>query len=351
MAKQKNQHYVPKFYLKNFSADKKNLNIYVIKDKKFTQGSIEDQCSKDYFYSKDTSLETFLSQIESEESKAVKNLIGEKSLAKLSDEDYIEILRCISLMHGRTLKRKKEVEKIFDDFVEKILKPAFRADPLSTDLTDENIKSINLKYPRLHLLGVQMGILGGILLSDLVPVLLVNNTEIEFWISDHPTVFYNGAFHHLNCVCMSGYTSYGLQVFFPLSPNLGLLLVHSPYYKIKMSKSQKVKLKIHDVKEINKLQFFSGYNALFYNNQNQKRYIEQLHNELGTIPDKPFVSSKFEKFTSEEGIKDMYHVSNGKIPYKINLKFIKTTKFGAGSIDSVRNKKLFDLFNEAMNSK
>lgn len=348
MAELKNQHYVPEFYLKNFSTDDKNLNVYVIKDRKFASGSIKHQCSKSYFYSKDTTFEILLSQLESREALAINKLLREKSLANLNyDNDFIRILEFISIMHGRTLSKKKGMEKMLNDFTEKIFKPRFRASPLSKELSDEDIKSIKIKNPYMHLLGIQVGIKGWILLSDLVPILLVNNNDMEFWISDHPIVFYNRAFHHLNGVSMCGYTSYGLQVFCPLSTNLALILVHSPYYKIKMNKRHKVRLSQDQVKEINKLQFFSGYNSIFYKTKSQEKYIQQIHNELGEIPEKPYVDSKFEKFTSADGkIKDMFHTSNEKIPYELNLKFLKPKNIGAGSIGFVRNKELHDLFNK-----
>ena len=346
MPEQKNQHYVPEFYLRNFSIYKKNLNIYVIKNKQFTSGPINHQCSKSYFYSKDTILETLLSQLESREASAINKLIREKTLSKLNyDDDYIRILEFISMMHGRTLMKKKEIEKMLEHFTEKIFKPMFRADPLSKEVSDDDIKSIQIKNPYLHLLGVQVGVRGGVLLSDLIPVLLVNNTNVEFWISDNPIVFYNRAFHHLNGVSMSAYTSYGLQIFCPISPTLCLMFFHSPYYKIRMSQSHEVELSLDEVKEINKLQFFAGFNSLFYKNDNQKLHIEKAHNELGGIPEKPYVSSKFEKFTSDTGeIKDMFHTSDDKIPYEMNLSFINPIKIGAGTIGFVRNRELHDLF-------
>ncbi len=346
MPEQKNQHYVPEFYLKNFSGDNKNLNIYVFKDKKFISGPIKHQCSKSYFYSKNTILETLLSQLESREASAINKLIKEKNWTNLNyEDDYIRVLEFISMMHGRTLTKKKEMEKMVEDFTEKIFKPMFRADPLSKDLSDGDIASIKMKWPYLHLLGIQVCLKGWILLSDLIPVLLINNTEIEFWISDNPIVFYNRAFHHLKGVSMSGYTCYGLQIFCPISPTLCLLFFHLPYYEIRIDNSHKVELSIEDVKEINKLQFFAGFNSIFYKNDNQKSHVEKAHNELGGIPEKPYVSSKFEKFTSDSGeIKDMFHTSDDKIPYQINLKFINPIEIGAGTIGFIRNRELYELF-------
>jgi Protein of unknown function (DUF4238) len=346
MPSQKNQHYVPIFYLKKFSTDDKNTNIYVIKDKKFISGPLNHLCSKSYFYSKDKLLEKIISQLESREAKVINKLIREKSFASLSFEDYhLNFLEFISIMHGRTFRKKKETEKMLDDFTEKILKPMFRADPMSKDFSDDDIASIKIKWSPLHLLGLQVGLTAGILLSDLVPVLLVNNTKIEFIISDHPVVFHNMAHHSLRGVSMSGYTSPGLQVFCPLAPNLALMLFDPTYYKVKMSKNHKVKLVERDVKEINKLQFFSGYNSIFYRTKKQKKFIENLHQEIGQIPEKPYVESKFEKLHTFDGeVKDIFHTSHGKIPYVIRLKFVKIKKVKRGKIGFVRNLELYRAF-------
>jgi len=350
MPSQKNQHYVPKFYLKKFSQDNKNLNIYTINNKKFVSGSINHQCSKSYFYSKDTAIELILSKLESKEFSAVNKLIKERSLNKIDYDDYIDILEFISIMHGRTLTKKKEIEQMLDDFNEKIFKPMFRADPLSKGLSDKDIAGIKLKNRSLHLLGIQIGVRGAILLSDLVPVLLVNNTNTEFWISDHPIVFFNNAFHHLSGVSMCAHTSNGLQVFCPLSHNIALFLFHSPYYKIRMNKKHKVKLLDDDVKELNKLQFFSCYNSIFYQSKNQEKDINRLHESLGIIPQKPYMFSSFDKITDQHGnTKEVFHTSGGKIPYVPSLSFIKTRKIKAGSISLVRNKELNNLFEELFN--
>ena len=55
MNKQKNdkrrQHYVPKFYLRNFSEDKKSIGIYFFeKNKIINHASIKDNLWKEYFY-------------------------------------------------------------------------------------------------------------------------------------------------------------------------------------------------------------------------------------------------------------------------------------------------------------
>ena len=40
----------------------------------------------------------------------------------------------------------------------------------------------------------------------------------------------------------------------------------------------------------------------------------------------------------------MFHTSDDKIPYEINLNFITPIKIGAGTIGFVRNRELYELF-------
>jgi hypothetical protein len=54
MAGNKNQHFVPKFYLRHFSADKKSIHLLNLKSEKPIFGApLKNQCSRDYFYGED----------------------------------------------------------------------------------------------------------------------------------------------------------------------------------------------------------------------------------------------------------------------------------------------------------
>ena len=62
MALNKNQHFVPKLLLKNFSSDssksKNRINTYILKSKKFIENvSIKSQCSKNFFYGENLIIE------------------------------------------------------------------------------------------------------------------------------------------------------------------------------------------------------------------------------------------------------------------------------------------------------
>ena len=58
MAQNKNQHYIPKFYFKQFSQNGKTICVFNIsKELSIENAPITGQCSKDYFYSKNIEVE------------------------------------------------------------------------------------------------------------------------------------------------------------------------------------------------------------------------------------------------------------------------------------------------------
>src|ERR1700688_4702033 len=68
MAEQKSQHWVPKFYLRNFSSDteQKQLNLFQVQQGRFIPRiNLGHQCADDYFYGKDLVLEKTFGPLES----------------------------------------------------------------------------------------------------------------------------------------------------------------------------------------------------------------------------------------------------------------------------------------------
>jgi hypothetical protein len=60
MAEQKKQHYIPRFYFKLFSPNKRSIEVYNLKSKNAYSGSYRKLCAKNYFYSKRGEVETSL---------------------------------------------------------------------------------------------------------------------------------------------------------------------------------------------------------------------------------------------------------------------------------------------------
>ncbi|WP_445431675.1 DUF4238 domain-containing protein [Chryseobacterium indoltheticum] len=91
MAKKKNQHYLPQFYIRHFSIEnnQKEIGIYNLKqDLYIKKGSIKHQCSENYFYGEDEIVENFLAKIEGNFAKTFKSIIEFKKIDKKTKMNY-----------------------------------------------------------------------------------------------------------------------------------------------------------------------------------------------------------------------------------------------------------------------
>ena len=65
MPSNKKHHYVPRFYLKNFSCDSRSISLFNIKAQKIVaEASLKSQCYRDYFYGKEPTIEKALGDME-----------------------------------------------------------------------------------------------------------------------------------------------------------------------------------------------------------------------------------------------------------------------------------------------
>ena len=81
MDKQKNdkrrQHYVPKFYLRNFSENNKSVGIYLFKKNKIIEhGSINDNLWAEYFYGEDAVIENKLAEHDGRWNDTISSIIN-----------------------------------------------------------------------------------------------------------------------------------------------------------------------------------------------------------------------------------------------------------------------------------
>ena len=196
MPEKKNQHYVPQFYFRFFSNNGKDICIFNINNKEHFVGPFKNQSSKDYFYIKGRELEDAFEKIEQSQREPLKKLIESKSFKALSKEEYIEILRFIAFQDTRTNYAKRGANETTQHLVREYVKPKMLQDEeLNKKVSKEVITKIDLTYPADHLISIEVGLQSPILISDLIPILLVNKTELEFLFSDNPIVLYNLFFY------------------------------------------------------------------------------------------------------------------------------------------------------------
>ncbi|TOB19389.1 hypothetical protein CGK11_23335, partial [Vibrio parahaemolyticus] len=99
----RNQHFVPRCLLKNFTSDDNVVNIYdSYRGKLRNPTSIDRVLAENYFYDRDNVVENFLAEyIEEPASRVLKMFRGESN-APLDSKAQIDLLRFIVVQLNRT---------------------------------------------------------------------------------------------------------------------------------------------------------------------------------------------------------------------------------------------------------
>lgn len=102
MSNKKNQHFVPKVYLKQFSSDGKSIELCIKETLEFrSQAPIKNQSSCNFFYGEDLEIENFLCSMESDLGIILRKLSC-GSIEALSKDDCEFLFGYTFLQLGRT---------------------------------------------------------------------------------------------------------------------------------------------------------------------------------------------------------------------------------------------------------
>ncbi len=95
MSNKKDQHYVPKFYLRRFSFinNQKEIGLFNTKTEFFRQQApLKGQAYKPYLYGRDGELEDILSKLEGGFAKLIRNITINSELPTINSNEYEELL-------------------------------------------------------------------------------------------------------------------------------------------------------------------------------------------------------------------------------------------------------------------
>lgn len=333
MSQQKKQHYVPVFYLRNFSSDGKCINLWNISsEKKRLSIGLKGQCQKNFFYGRDRVFEQILGDIEAGASTVLRDVVKDGKLPPQWHKNYKDLMLYILIQHFRTqnssealidsIKQKKNILKKYEGRVREGL-----------------VKEIDREYEMTEQVAPQMGILSAFKkfdsVAELAIKLLINKTQTEFVTSDHPVVLYNQLLNYDHEIQQkmayptTGLVAKGIQLFFPISPTKALLMYDDHVYSV--GNSDKTNIPIYhkqDVTAINMLQMCSGSQNIYF--KDGAFDVEKLHNisepymkkiltDLYLTPE-----PKIEDFTDAEKTKSGFSIISFRgIHTDLNLPFIR----------------------------
>jgi len=298
MTDKKNQHYIPKFYLRNFSyrGNLKQIGLFNVKSNFFYQTApLKNQGSKDFFYGNDGVIEEGLSIIEGRLAQTIKNIIADKVLPKAFSKEHLSLLMFV----GLTDLRNPIVIEIYKSMF-KTVEAKLKELNIYTDTQDffpeiEHRQAVNTSLKGLNDVVGYMG--------DLGYKLLINKTSTPFISSDFPIVKYNQYLEGKNWKNhKTGYGTTGLQLIVPLSNEMVIILYDSAIYKVGAKRSQCLEIdKIEDVNQLNMLQLLNCFQTVYFNETINEHYINELAKKTSKF-NRPnqLESEVFFKIMSEE---------------------------------------------------
>jgi hypothetical protein len=226
----KKQHYLPRFYLRNFSSDRKGLCCCSRATKKSERRNIDKLFREPYFYADSSTASTaepVLSKLEDKHAKIIQKILKTHTLTINSREDLIDLSRLVFLMASRTKATKKYLESravLYDYSMEKL------------GLRPEELGGKKLNPKSLNVIAMELVLNQASAISGLANTLLINKTNdpfTPFITSDSPVIRYNLIGRDLTDKDLTGFLNKGLIIVLPLSEEVALCLFDGQRYKLK----------------------------------------------------------------------------------------------------------------------
>lgn len=326
-AEKNRQHYVPKFYLRNFSGSEKAINAFNITNTKFIlNASIRNMCQKNNFYGSDNRVEDFLGDdIEGRASAIIQEILKTKSIPQ-NVEDYMHLLMFIMVMEARNIKMSDSLDKMVDFIAKSLLES-------NLDFKDINPNDFTVSLNNGVVKSIKAAIEMTPVIADLEPVLIIKKSSISrsFIASDNPVIRYNPLYLNKNYPSGFGYATKGLMVFLPLSHEVCLLLYDKEIYNIPLSSNNRLVLnRAKDIDYINDLIYLNSYNNVFIHQSVKESYLLDIYYRNRKFPKIRELEREVAKFQSKQSENYLLHFSQNRVTRKLKFDWFNYTNHAEG---------------------
>lgn len=251
-------HFVPQFYLRNFSEHEGSICLVNIPNVRAVQhASIRGQCYRQKFYGETDKLENVLAQFEAESAPVIRSVIQGQPVHRYS-KVHSSLLDFLALQFLRTRAAVEMATRMASLFTTHLAQESL----WSADKNASNRRVIVNPGVDLPLSCLPDYIQAT---ADLDIRVLRVACAARFITSDSPVVAYNQWCEGITHEGVTGTASRGLQIFFPLSPRCLLMLFDESVYSVDGEKTREVVIAHpRDVYKLNRLQaVFAQENILF----------------------------------------------------------------------------------------
>jgi hypothetical protein len=260
-------HYVPQFYLRNFSADDKSIHLINLdRAKHIPCASIKNQCSKRGFHDFHPEAEGVLANIEGSAASVIRKVLEARSSLVAQGEDFDTLMLFVVLQRSRTMAAAIEN----DEFTDWVMKLRAAGDP-KFDQIDFNKIRISDTYPAAGPIAAAIQVFPQVL--DLKCHLFVNETNEEFITSDNPVIIHNQFAETVSDIGVDGWDCRGIQAIVPLSPWALLFIYDADVYDVVNAPKGHTNISKSDVICLNRFQTLNATNNVYFKSPHMAQIV------------------------------------------------------------------------------
>lgn len=275
----KKQHYVPQLLLTRFAVcagAEKRISVFDIARHQFRRNqNIKDVCSGNYTYDKDNSVESFLNRYIETPAVEVLDLLTNPS-SKVSSVPSSRLLQFLLVQLART--RQSYQGNI--EFINSMMQTVFAEAARLNDLDPLTVSRLRLEPKEPREILAYLAVCAATqyrLLADLAVSVIVNHTDEEFIISDHPVFQHNWYLRDSTELLANSITVRGVQFFMPISPTVICCLYDASVYAYRGPlRREIIKASLEDVRILNSFQALNADTLLMAKSEQMSDILCEL---------------------------------------------------------------------------
>lgn len=301
MATNKNQHFVPRCYLKEFTynSDNKAINIYNIdRNSCIPLAPVKNQCSKSYFYGENEKLEKAIQYIEGSYASMLYEIIHRPR--NLIEDHKLVLRRFWLLQYLRTESACMRAVEMTNNMSETV---GLKGEEFNLQIKDAVQMAMKTFADEMHII------------DDLKICLILNKTKLPFITCDDPAVLTNK--WHLNDE-RTMHRAFGLRtsgniVLLPLTPKIMCIAYDGDVYSIPHQCGWTSTSHINDIKAFNQHQFLNCRANIYIKNIDHANFVSDSFKEISTNRPSKRHRLHFAVLDHEEGGYSRYKVVDPEI--------------------------------------
>ncbi len=324
----RNHHYVPQYFFRRFSADRRSIEALLMKDgRHISQASIKGQSSRGRFYG-DSEIEEAFAVGDAWHAGLLDRVYASSPEHPLDDDMEVGLHTFVSFQHERTLAKRSRMSSANSQLMREMMRVDLLNDP-SIPHRDEILAQLHLvsvdPHPA-HMLAIAQALASSTLLSDLSLCVLRNRLELPFCFGDAPVVFYNPHLKLIRGRGVLGLQTPGFQAHVPIAPDCALFLFDAEHYRGRCQDATHVEIaNQRDVVQLNKLQLHHAHQVAYFGGpamyQKLRRFWRQERHNFRPLDTRLNKAPGFNQHGASVG--EMIHVFDPQPSFIPNLSFVE----------------------------